>query len=1200
MQNASKEELLQKIEQLEAENKYLKKENKQQFSDFFYKNPLLMAITSVKSGCLLEINDAFEKAIGYKRKEVVGKSTKELNLFLDKEKRKNLLKKLSENKILIGEEAKIKTKSGEIINGFFLAKFIEYSQEKCLLTFMLDISKQKEMQNLIIKTQKNIQAIFNNTLQSFILVNKNRNIIFFNEYAQKINLRFYNEKLAEGKRIDKWIIYFDQFKENFDAALKGERKKYEILLDFKGEKYWAEIHLQPVFDTEANEITGVFLIGVDINERKKAQLEIEKSKLILKNQNETLKIILEKKNKTIQQKKILNELLIKSEALFRSISENSPNGVFVCNTEGRITYSNKLFLNLLGVSEQEIIGQKWLSIIKTDDNYNLLENIWSKAQKGFEILIKSKNREIEKDLFLKLRGRELKLEEKKIGYLGIVEDVTQQKHFEETTRTHKIQLEQQNEEIRSQNEELFQLNNKLNKNLKELNKNQTLLRKAQKIAKIGSWERLLDSDTLLWSEQVYRNYGLPVGNGQIDRNELEKWILPDDYKRMQLRLKNAIEKKKKLDIVYRIKTPQGQIRYLHGIVEMKYDINGNCIQLFGTNQNITKLKKIEIKLRENELKFRQMAEFMQEVFWLRIPNKILYVNPAYEKIWGKTRESLYLDANSFVKIIHEDDQKKLEKAGKEFSTSGKFDLEFRIIKKSGEIRWIWARSFAISYKNNRVDKSAGVAQDITERKQSEEALKESEEKYRTLVEKSNDAIIIQNDMKLLFANKKTCELTGYTIGELYDMDFLKLVSPSEREQIIKFHKKRYEGEKVPNIYETILISKNKKLISAEFNNNIITYKNKKSTMTIIRDLTERKKAQEELTRLALAIEQITEGVVIFNKNGIVEYSNPAFLKMTGYSYEEIKGKSISVLRSFQHSSDFYQALEISRKQGKEWKGRIINKRKDNSLYHEFMVLSPVRNTFGNVSHFVAVKRDITKDVSDEKKKNQAQKLQAIGTLAGGIAHDFNNILMGIQIYTELIASSLEEKHLARNFLSPIEQAQKRAKELVKQILTFSRQSEEERKPLLIHLVLKEALNLLSATLPATIKIKKNIENCGYILANPTHIHQIIINLCNNANDSMNGQGTIDIELKKVENKKDFILLKFKDSGCGIDKKIKERIFDPFFTTKEVGKGTGLGLSTVHGIVKQYEGFIEVKSEINIGTIFYIYLPQKIENEIKEN
>ncbi len=286
------------------------------------------------------------------------------------------------------------------------------------------------------------------------------------------------------------------------------------------------------------------------------------------------------------------------------------------------------------------------------------------------------------------------------------------------------------------------------------------------------------------------------------------------------------------------------------------------------------------------------------------------------------------------------------------------------------------------------------------------------------------------------------------------------------------------------------------------------------------------------------------------------------------------------------------------------------KTRSTEVYHErlkknFLVtISPIWDEQGEFIGIVHSAKDITELKKMEEHLRQAQKMEAIGTLAGGIAHDFNNILSGILGYSEFAKHDLPAGSKAREDIEQVIQSGKRATELVKQILTFSRQTDQKRQPLQIHLVIKEALKLLRSSIPTTIAIHQNVVDCGLVMADPTQVHQIIMNLCTNAYHAMRETGgELDVSMEVVElTSQDYldslalqpgphIKLSVRDTGCGMSKELVKRIFDPYFTTKKQGEGTGLGLSMVLGIIKNYQGHITVYSEPGKGSEFHVYLPQ---------
>lgn len=371
-----------------------------------------------------------------------------------------------------------------------------------------------------------------------------------------------------------------------------------------------------------------------------------------------------------------------------------------------------------------------------------------------------------------------------------------------------------------------------------------------------------------------------------------------------------------------------------------------------------------------------------------------------------------------------------------------------------------------------------------------------------------------------------------------------------------------------------------------------------------KEVHERRKAEEEIKRLGEAVEQAEEIIFITDTTGKILYVNPAFERTTGYTAKEALGKTPRILKSGKHPHNFYKNMWDIILQGVPWKGRIVNKRKDGELYEEEATISPIRNQEGLVVNFVAVKRDITNVVALERHLRQAQKMEAIGALAGGIAHDFNNLLQVIVGYTQMAMLELLAGSRAHSRLEQVFKAGVRATELVKQILSFSRQVDREKGPVQLGPITKETCKFLKASTPANIEIVTQIDDdLDLVMADPTQMHQVIMNLGTNSAQAIAPKGgRIQFKLNNVNLEEDSLLkehglsqgkhvrLTVKDDGEGIAPHICDRLFEPYFTTKSLGEGTGLGLAVVHGIVKGHHGAIIVNSEVGRGSEFVVYLP----------
>ena len=375
-------------------------------------------------------------------------------------------------------------------------------------------------------------------------------------------------------------------------------------------------------------------------------------------------------------------------------------------------------------------------------------------------------------------------------------------------------------------------------------------------------------------------------------------------------------------------------------------------------------------------------------------------------------------------------------------------------------------------------------------------------------------------------------------------------------------------------------------------------------MAVISDITEQKKSEEHLQRLATAVEQAGESILITDPEGRIQYVNPAFERTTGYLQSEVIGKNPRILKSGRHDEKHYAEMWRCLTRGDVWTGQFSNKRKDGSRLEEEATISPVRDAAGKIVNFVAVKRDITKEVGLENRLMQAQKMEAIGTLAGGIAHDFNNLLTAIVGFSQLALGKLPEGDALRADIVEIEKAGQRAATLTSQLLAFSRKQVFKPKTIDLNALVTDLQKMLRRLIGEDIELAALLDlELGSVRADPGQLQQVIMNLVVNARDAMPFGGKISIETANCELDSayaarhvplipgSYVMISISDTGSGMDEETRSHIFEPFFTTKELGRGTGLGLSTVYGIVKQSGGYIWVHSEPDKGTTFEVYLPR---------
>jgi PAS domain S-box-containing protein len=501
--------------------------------------------------------------------------------------------------------------------------------------------------------------------------------------------------------------------------------------------------------------------------------------------------------------------------------------------------------------------------------------------------------------------------------------------------------------------------------------------------------------------------------------------------------------------------------------------------------------------------------------------------------------------------------------------------------------------------------------DASERFRVEEALRRSEKRYQQLTESLTDYIYrvrVERNCPVETHHSEACVgVTGYA-PEDFNTDpylWINMVHEEDRDIVRRQAEGILARRDVASVVHRI-VKKNGEVrwVSNipvpcyDGDGNLLSYDG------LVKDITERVIADKEQKQLVAVIEQTDQGVMITDARGVIQYVNSAFEQISGYPREEVIGKKPSMFSSGYHTTEFFRDMWNTISHGNTWSGQIICRRKNGSIQHIQTTVSPMRDEKGQITNYVSVRRDITQDLLMQERLRQAQKMEAIGTLAGGIAHDFNNILAAVLGFAELLQDEIPEEGPATKHLSQVIDAANRAKELVQQILSFSRKVGKEFKPLQVHNVIEEALKLLRASLPTTIEIVEDIDlESGQVLGDATQVHQIVMNLCTNAYHAMREKGGIlTISLHRVELKGEirenpgnlprgaYVRLSVRDTGHGMSKETQERIFMPFFTTKPTGEGTGLGLAIVQGIVTGFGGAITVESEMDKGSCFDVYLP----------
>ncbi len=759
------------------------------------------------------------------------------------------------------------------------------------------------------------------------------------------------------------------------------------------------------------------------------------------------------------------------------------------------------------------------------------------------------------------------------------------------------------------------------------------------------------------------------------------------------------------------------------------DQSGKPVGVFGIGRDTTESNRAQEALRKSEESFRQLfANNPQSMcVYDRESLRFLEVNDAAIAHYGYSREELL--AMSITDIYHPEDIPRLRRRLAEQRSELRASEGWRHRLKDGRIIDVETASHTITFAGRLA--VLATAQDVTERKRAEDALRKSESHLRAILDTEPECVKrVAADGTLLEMNPAGLAMIEADNAEqVFGRNIYPLVVPEHRDAFRELTERVCRGERGTLDFEIVGLKGTRRYLETH-----AVPLRRESTgaielLGVTRDITERKRAESQMRLQAAALESAANAILITDRDGHITWVNPSFTRLTGFTAEEVMGENPRILKSGQQESAFYRQMWQTMLAGNVWRGEVINKRKDGTLYNEDMTITPVHDSSGKIRHFVAIKQDVTsqkeaevalrqsearlrglfenatlgvyrstqegrfldvnpalvsmlgynsqeellavsiaenvyanpadrdrlvkeyagaetftnvplqwrrkdgkpisvrlsgravrdardafecfeifvEDVTErqaiEKQFYAAQKFEAIGYLAGGVAHDFNNVLGAIIGWAELCLDSASEDPKLRKGLGVIIEQANHAVGLTRQLLAFARRQHMEPRVINLNNSVREISTLLGSVIGRDIELKTLLAPDVFsTLADPTHVEQVLMNLCVNARDAMPHGGKLIIETKNAEVDEDYcrwhpyaqpgryVQLSVSDSGVGIDSGTLDHIFEPFFTTKELGKGTGLGLATVYGIAKQHGGFIHAYSEVGQGTTFHIYFP----------
>ncbi|NTW49469.1 MAG: PAS domain S-box protein [Chlorobiales bacterium] len=884
----------------------------------------------------------------------------------------------------------------------------------------------------------------------------------------------------------------------------------------------------------------------------------------------------------ITERKLAEEKLQESEALYRSILKASPDIIAITDLDGRIHTVSHAALSMFGYThEREILGRLTVDFLIPKDQERAQSDIGLMLQGIFAGQSEYRGVRADGSVFdIETNAKFIRnMTGQRVGIVFIIRDITERKRAMDALK---------------ESEERFRITFYTSPDSININRldNAVCVDINDGFTRMSGYSR----------EEV-------IGKTSLDLNI---WYDVKDRDEMIRRVQES-GYCENFEAVFLKKDGSTLIGSLSCRV---ISLNGGP-HLISITRDITARKKAEEKLQENEALYRSTLNASPENISITdLEGRIRMTSPAGVAMFGFSREEEVLDRLITDFVVPEDLERIQSNIVRLHQGTYMGPEEYRGVRADGTVFDIESSADFIRDNTGKPIGMVVISREITEHKRAKEALQLSERNYREIFNATSEAIFLGDvaNFRLLDVNDAALSMFGYeTKAEIMTCrisDFMVTDAPYTREAA--FHRIRLTIEQGPQIFIWLGRKKNDGLRWLEVSLSSTKIGGEGRILAVIRDITERKQAEAERELLMAAIEQAGEIVLITNPTGLIQYINPAFEHVTGYRRDEALGQNPRILKSGEHDAAFYAALWQTLTEGRTWEGRLINKRKDGTRFIEEAMISPMRDALGAIVNYVAVKRDITRELETEHKLLQAQKMESVGRLAGGVAHDFNNMLMAIMGYTEMCRENLPPDHRIRKWLDEISNAGQRSVEITRQLLAFARKQTIAPKVLDLNETVTGMIKLLHRLIGEEIRLTWLPGTALWLVKlDPSQIDQILVNLSVNARDAISGMGIVTIETENVTVDDtycirhpgrvvpgDYVLLVVSDNGCGMEKDVLDHIFDPFFTTKEVGKGTGMGLATVYGIIEQNHGFVTVYSEPGKGTTFRVYLP-RFEGDIEK-
>ena len=651
----------------------------------------------------------------------------------------------------------------------------------------------------------------------------------------------------------------------------------------------------------------------------------------------------------------------------------------------------------------------------------------------------------------------------------------------------------------------------------------------------------------------------------------------------------------------------GEEIYVELSVSLLKNYRGEQIGLLAVIRDVTQRKQAEERLRQTE-DLLQEAETIAKIgswSWDLAKDEAWWSRELY-RFTNRNKGNSKPNVATISQFIHPGDRERVNKLTMNAIEKGiSYETEFRFICSDGSIGYAFSCGKVEKDAKGNIIRFYGISKDITEYKQAEAALRESEERFRTMADTAPVMIWMAGCDKLCYYfNAKWLEFTGKTLEQEIGNGWTQGIHPDDRQRYTEIYFNAFDARQTFSMeyrlqnkhgeYRWVLDKGTPRFDADE---NFVGY------IGSCIDITERKQAEEKIAQQAVLLDVATDAILLRSLEGKILYYNQSAERMYGWTADEALGKKANQLLYREITQELSEALQEVGRSG-SWQGELNKITKQGREITVASRWTLVSDEAGNPKSILTVDTDITEKKQLENQFLRAQRLESLGTLASGIAHDLNNMLTPILAIAQLLPLKLGHvDDTSKEMLQMLEANTKRGANLVKQVLSFARGNEGKRTVLQVKHLLKDIEQFAKGTFPKSITIERNLpRDLWTVSADATQLHQVFMNLVVNARDAMPDGGILSIEAENkfidesyakmnIEAQVGFyVVVTITDTGIGISPQIIDRIFDPFFTTKNIGEGTGLGLSTVLGIVKNHGGFVEVSSKVDSYTQFKIYLP----------